>query len=62
MSEFTAEDKKLLIEAMGKGMGDAMKAEMPNIIAKSEEHRKEYIERFIRIETKLDILLGLDKK
>jgi len=57
MTDLTDEDKKLLAEAVGQGMGGALQKELPNILAKAEESKKEYIERLTRIEAKLDAIL-----
>ena len=61
MTELSAEEKKFFIDAMGKGMGDAMKDVIPKQIEISEKMRKEYVERLTRIETKLDVMLSLFK-
>ena len=58
MTELTDEEKKMLMDAIGVPLGEAMKNEMPNIIKRGEENKKEYIERLTRIETKLDVLLS----
>ena len=51
--ELTEADKKILVEAMGQGMGQALK----EVTEKSDKQRIDYIERLTRIETKLDVLL-----
>lgn len=58
MTDLTDEEKKMLLDAIGAPMGEAMKAEMPRLVEKADANRKEYIERLTRIETKIDVLLA----
>jgi len=58
MTDLTDEEKKMLLEAIGAPMGEAMKTEMPKLIERAEGNKKEYVERLTRIETKLDVLLA----
>ena len=58
MTDLTDEEKKMMAMAVGKGMGTALEKELPNILLRAEDSKKEYIERLTRIETKLDVLLA----
>jgi len=57
MTDLTDSEKKMLLEAIGAPMGEAMKVEMPKLLEKADANKKEYIERLTRIEAKLDALL-----
>ena len=56
--DLTDKEKKMLLEAIGAPMGEAMKTEMPKLIERAEGNKKEYVERLTRIEAKLDVLLA----
>ena len=47
----------MLIDGIGKAMGDNLKTVLPEMKRMSEENKKEYIERLTRIEAKLDAML-----
>jgi len=55
--DLTDEERKIMAEAVGKGIGTGLQKELPDIIAKAEENKKEYIERLTRIEAKIDALM-----
>jgi len=57
MTDLTEEEKKMLFDAIGAPMGEAMKGVLPEIIRRGEENKKEYIERLTRIEAKIDALI-----
>ena len=56
MTDLTPEEKKMLMEAIGQGMGEPMKQFLPEMKLISEANKKDYIERLTRIEAKMDAL------
>ncbi len=57
--ELDAVTKKILARGVGEGLGMALSKDLPNIMERAEESKREYIERLTRIETKLDVLINL---
>lgn len=61
MSSLSEDEKKFFMESMGKAMGDPLREMLPQLKKQSDENKKEYIERLTRIETKLDVLITLQR-